>query len=62
MRVLIADKFPKDRISEIQALGFEVPKGFIYFAMFFALGVELIKMRYESNLRRQDEMRADIGA
>jgi predicted tellurium resistance membrane protein TerC len=45
-----------------QAVGFEVPKGFIYFAMFFALGVELIKMRYESNLRRQDEMRADIGA
>jgi len=45
-----------------QAVGFEVPKGFIYFAMFFALGVELIKMRYESNLRRRNEMRADIGA
>lgn len=34
-----------------EALGFELPKGFIYFAMFFALGVELIQMRYDSNLK-----------
>ena len=36
-----------------EAVGFEVPKGFIYFAMFFALAVQLIQMRYETNLRRR---------
>jgi predicted tellurium resistance membrane protein TerC len=36
-----------------QAMGFEVPKGFIYSAMFFALGVQLIQMRYEANLQRR---------
>jgi predicted tellurium resistance membrane protein TerC len=45
-----------------EAVGFEVPKGFIYFAMFFALAVELIKMRYESNLRRHEAMESDAGA
>lgn len=34
-----------------EALGFEMPKGFVYFAMFFALGVELVQMRYEANAR-----------
>ena len=34
-----------------EALGFELPKGFIYFAMFFALGVELIQMRHDTNLK-----------
>jgi predicted tellurium resistance membrane protein TerC len=28
-----------------QALGFEVPKGYLYFAMAFAVGVELINIR-----------------
>lgn len=36
-----------------QALGFSVPKGFVYTAMFFALGVEFIQMRYEANLKRR---------
>ena len=36
-----------------EAVGFEVPKGFIYFAMFFALAVQLVQMRYEANLRRR---------
>ena len=35
-----------------EAVGFEVPKGFIYFAMFFSLRCELVQMRYESNLKR----------
>jgi predicted tellurium resistance membrane protein TerC len=34
-----------------EALDFSVPKGFVYTAMFFALGVELIQMRYEANLK-----------
>ena len=34
-----------------EALGFEVPKGFVYFAMFFSLGVEFVQMRYDANLR-----------
>lgn len=38
-----------------EALGFAVPKGFVYFSMFFALGVQLIMMRYEANLKRQEE-------
>ena len=37
-----------------QALGFEFPKGFVYFAMFFALAVELIQMRYNANLKRAE--------
>jgi predicted tellurium resistance membrane protein TerC len=36
-----------------QAVGFEVPKGFLYFAMCFALGVQAIQMRYEANLKRR---------
>ena len=35
-----------------EALHFEIPKGFVYTAMFFALGVQLIQMRYEANLER----------
>jgi predicted tellurium resistance membrane protein TerC len=34
-----------------EAVGFEMPKGFVYFAMFFALGVQLVQMRYEANAR-----------
>jgi len=36
-----------------EAIGFEIPKGFIYFAMFFALAVEMVQMRYEANLKRR---------
>ena len=35
-----------------EALEFTVPKGFVYFAMFFSLGVEFIQMRYEANLEK----------
>jgi len=42
-----------------EALGFEVPKGFVYFAMFFSLGVELIQMRYEDNLKRRVAMASE---
>lgn len=38
-----------------ESLDFEVPKGFVYFSMFFALGVQLIMMRYETNLKRREE-------
>jgi predicted tellurium resistance membrane protein TerC len=36
-----------------EAVGFEIPKGFIYFSMFFALGVQMIQMRYEGNTKRR---------
>ena len=36
-----------------EALTFSMPKGFVYSAMFFALGVEVIQMRYEANLKRR---------
>lgn len=37
-----------------EALHFEIPKGFVYFAMFFSLAVDLIQMRYETNLHKKD--------
>lgn len=37
-----------------EAIGFEIPKGFVYFAMFFSLAVEMVQMRYEANLRRRE--------
>jgi predicted tellurium resistance membrane protein TerC len=39
-----------------EALEFEVPKGFVYFAMFFSLGVELVQMRYDANLRKHESV------
>lgn len=36
-----------------EALEFTIPKGFVYFAMFFSLGVELVQIRYEANLKRK---------
>ena len=36
-----------------EALEFPVPKGFVYFAMFFSLGVELVQMRYDINLEKR---------
>ncbi len=44
-----------------EAMHFTVPKAFVYFAMFFALGVQLIQMRYEANLRRSDESQTTGG-
>ncbi len=42
-----------------EALEFVIPKGFVYFAMFFSLAVELVQIRYEANLQRK---RASEGA
>lgn len=36
-----------------EALEFVIPKAFVYFAMFFSLGVELVQVRYEANLNRK---------
>lgn len=36
-----------------EAFEFGVPKGFVYFAMFFSLVVELMQVRYEANLQRR---------
>jgi predicted tellurium resistance membrane protein TerC len=43
-----------------EALEFEVPKGFVYFAMYFSLGVVLFHMRYDANLRKH-ESAAETG-
>jgi predicted tellurium resistance membrane protein TerC len=43
-----------------QALGFEIPKGFLYFAMFFALAVQMVQMRYDANVKRR--AREDLSA
>jgi predicted tellurium resistance membrane protein TerC len=37
-----------------EALEFTVPKGFVYFAMFSSLGVELVQMRYDANLEKHE--------
>lgn len=37
-----------------EALEWTIPKGFVYFAMFFSLAVELIQIRYEANVERRD--------
>jgi predicted tellurium resistance membrane protein TerC len=42
-----------------EALEFSVPKGFVYFAMFFSLGVELVQMRYDANLQKHEAVRVD---
>lgn len=36
-----------------EALHVEFPKGFVYFAMFFSLAVELVQIRYEANVERR---------
>jgi len=41
-----------------EGLHFEIPKGYLYFAMAFAFGVELINVR----LRRRLDARPSIGA
>jgi len=35
-----------------EALEFAIPKGFVYFAMFFSLAVELVQIRYEANMQK----------
>lgn len=42
-----------------EALEFSVPKGFVYFAMFFSLGVQLIQMRYDTNLAKREAALAE---
>ncbi len=41
-----------------EGLGQHIPRGYIYFAMAFSLGVELIEMRYERNVASRGD-RAD---
>lgn len=45
-----------------EALEFTVPKGFVYFAMFFSLGVELIQMRYDANVQKASAAAGDQAA
>lgn len=37
-----------------EALEFEIPKAFVYFAMFFSIAVEFVQMRYEANLEKKN--------
>jgi predicted tellurium resistance membrane protein TerC len=37
-----------------ESLGYEIPKGVIYFSMFFALAVQMIQMRYDTNVSKRD--------
>lgn len=41
-----------------EALEFAIPKGFVYFAMFFSLVVDLLQMRYEANVHRREATKA----
>ncbi|HEX9093324.1 MAG TPA: TerC family protein [Coriobacteriia bacterium] len=36
-----------------EGTGYELPRGYVYFAMAFALVVDLLQMRYEANVRRK---------
>ncbi|MGN0039299.1 MAG: TerC family protein [Coriobacteriales bacterium] len=48
--------------SHIEVLGMHAEKVMVYFAMIFAFVLELIQMRYNSNLKRfQDDVRASVG-
>jgi predicted tellurium resistance membrane protein TerC len=44
-----------------ESIGFEIPKEIVYSAMFFALGVQLVQMRYEANVKRR-KSQAEVGA
>lgn len=35
-----------------ESLGYEIPKGVVYFSMFFALAVQMIQMRYDTNVQK----------
>lgn len=39
----------------VDALHTDVPKGYIYFAVFFSLGVELVNMRAANNRKKKRE-------
>lgn len=48
--------------SHIEVLGMHMEKLMVYFAMVFAFALELVQMRYNSNLRAfEDEQRAKSG-
>ena len=48
--------------SHIEVLGMHMEKLMVYFAMVFAFALELVQMRYNSNLRTfEDEQRAKSG-
>lgn len=36
-----------------ESIGYEIPKGVIYFSMFFALAIQMIQMRYDANAERR---------
>ena len=42
-----------------EGAGREFPRGYVYFAMAFALGVDLLQMRHESNTARLRERDAE---
>jgi predicted tellurium resistance membrane protein TerC len=42
-----------------EGLGFHVPKGYIYFAMAFSLGVELLNLTSGEDGRRPNKKAAD---
>jgi predicted tellurium resistance membrane protein TerC len=45
-----------------EAFHVEVPRGYVYFSMAFALVVEFIQMRYQANLQKRDKNRsAQVG-
>lgn len=41
-----------------EGCGFEVPKGYIYFAMFFSLGVETVNIMLRKNIAKRKEVKA----
>lgn len=36
-----------------ESIGYEIPKALVYFAMFFALAIQMIQMRYDANATRR---------
>jgi predicted tellurium resistance membrane protein TerC len=45
-----------------EAFHVHVPRGYIYFSMAFALGVEFIQMRYQANMERRRNGSAEEGS
>ena len=48
--------------TDIELLGMHVEKLMVYFAMVFAIVLEVIQMRYNANVRRYEAERAQAGA
>jgi len=44
-----------------EGLHFEIPKGYLYFAMAFAFGVELINLRLRSRVGERGAQRREPG-